>query len=139
MPNRSLLRTALAAVAALFAALLVVQVFLAGLGVFDDPASFVTHRNFGYLIGWFTLLQVVLAIAGRGGRRLIGLSLLALAQMALQSVFILVRTELPAVAALHPVNGFLLLLVVIVIALEAWRSRAASARTAGAVREGVVA
>jgi uncharacterized membrane protein len=123
MPARSRIRTALALVAALFASLIVVQVFLAGLGVFDDPASFITHRNFGYAIGWFTLVIVVLAVAGRTGQRLIGLSVLALAQMALQSVFVLVRADLPAVAALHPVNGVLLLLVVIVIAREAWRSR----------------
>jgi mercuric ion transport protein len=139
MPNRSQLRGALAAVAAVFAALILVQVFLAGLGVFDDPRSFVTHRNFGYLIGWFTLVLVVLAVAGRAGRRLIGLSVLALAQMALQSVFVLVRDDLPAVAALHPVNGVLLLLVVLLLARGAWQSRGATTQAHPATaREGAV-
>ena len=45
MPARSTARTALAVVAWLFAALLVVQVFLAGLGVFDSPTAFATHER----------------------------------------------------------------------------------------------
>ena len=126
MATRSWARTALAAAAATFVVLILVQVLLAGLGVFSDPASFVTHRQFGYVIGWFTLVIVVLAIAGRLGKRVIGLSFVALVQMALQSVFVLVRADLPAVAALHPVNGVLLLLVVVEIAREAWRSRSVS-------------
>jgi mercuric ion transport protein len=140
MSNRSLLRTALAGVSALFAALILVQVFLAGLGVFDDPASFITHRNFGYLIGWLTLVLVVLAVAGRAGRRLVGLAVLSLAQMALQSVFVLVRDDLPAVAALHPVNGVLLLLVVVALARGAWQTRDAVSDTRPAsAREGAAA
>ena len=135
MTTQSRLRTALAIVASLFAALILVQIFLAGLGVFDDPRSFATHRGFGYLIGWFTLALVILAIAGRAGRRLIGLSLVTLAQMALQSVLILVRDDYPAVAALHPVNGVVLLGVVIVIAREAPASRRVEAPAATPLRE----
>lgn len=37
-------------------------------------------------------------------------------QVTLQSVFVLMRAESPAVAALHPVNGFLILLVTWIIA-----------------------
>jgi hypothetical protein len=123
MPAHSRTRTALAVVAAVFAALILVQVFLAGLGVFSNPSSFITHREFGYLIGWFTLVILILAVAGRMGRRIVGLAVVALVQMALQSVFILVRTQLPAVAALHPVNGVLLLLVVTVVGRAAWLAR----------------
>ena len=129
--QRSTLRTALAVVAAAFAALLVVQVFLAGLGVFDDPSSFLTHRDFGYTIGMLTLVILVLAIAARAGRRLIGLAALALVQMALQSVLIAVRADLPQVAALHPVNGVLLLVVTLVIARGAWALRGAPDRAPG--------
>ena len=130
MPTRSLTRTALALVAAAFAACIVVQVFLAGLGVFDGPAAFITHRNFGYIIGWLTVVMLVLAVAGRAGRRLIGLSALTLVQMALQSVFVVLRQDAPAVAALHPVNGVLLLLVTVVIARSAWASRSAGSAAA---------
>ena len=124
--------TALAVVAWLFAACIVVQVFLAGLGVFDGPQQFETHRNFGYLFGWLTLVMVIIAAVGRLGRALIGLSLLALVQFALQSVFILFREDLPAIAALHPVNGVLLLIVAIAIGRRAWAGRRAATQAAAA-------
>jgi hypothetical protein len=49
----------------LFVACSVIQVFLAGLGVFDDPSAFVTHRDFGYLFGWLVLVMIIAAIVGR--------------------------------------------------------------------------
>lgn len=109
----------------LFVACLIVQVFLAGLGVFDDPGAFITHRDFGYLIGLFTLVLFVAAIVGRLGGRQIGLAVLLMVLFALQSVFVAMRTETPAVAALHPVNGFLILLVTWIVARDAWSARAA--------------
>ena len=57
---RSVARTAYPVVAGLFVACAIIQVFLAGLGVFDDPSSFITHRNFGYLFGWLTLVLLVI-------------------------------------------------------------------------------
>ncbi|KRT62630.1 MAG: hypothetical protein XU10_C0023G0008 [Chloroflexi bacterium CSP1-4] len=114
-------------VAWLFVAGVVGQVFLAGLGVFGVPAGdFSTHRGFGYLVGWLTLVILVLAIAGRLPRRVIGLAVLLLILFALQSVFVAIRDEYPAVAALHPLNGFLILLVGIVIARDARASIGAS-------------
>jgi len=133
MRARSGAYTALAVVAWLFAACIVVQVFLAGMGVFDGPERFETHRNFGYLFGWLTLVMVIIAAVGRLGRRLIGLSVLALVQFFLQSVFILFREDQPAIAALHPVNGVLLLVVAIAIGRLALAGRrAAAAATASA-------
>jgi uncharacterized protein DUF6220 len=125
MRARSGAYTALAVVAWLFAACIVVQVFLAGMGVFDGPERFETHRDFGYLFGWLTLVMLIIAAVGRLGRVLIGLSALTLLQFFLQSVFILFREDLPAVAALHPVNGMLLLVVSLVIGRMAWAGRRA--------------
>src|SRR5690349_1499905 len=118
-------RRALPFVAGAFVACTVLQVFLAGLGVFDDPGSFITHRNFGYTFGWLTLVILVLAIVGRMGRRTIGLSVLLLVLFTLQSVFIALRTDLPAVAALHPLNGFLIMLTSIVLTRSSWQARIA--------------
>lgn len=116
----------------LFAACVVVQVFLAGLGVFDDPAAFVTHREFGYLFGWLTLVMLVLALVGRMGRRIVGGSLLLLVLFALQSVLVALRDSQPAVAALHPLNGMAILLVAVALARtsRAWRGTAARAPAA---------
>ena len=120
---RSFARRALPIVAGLFVACGIVQVFLAGLGVFSDPASFITHRDFGYLLGWFTLAILILALVGRERRLVVGLSVLLLVQFTLQSVFVALRTSAPTVAALHPVNGFLILVVGLVITRLAWLAR----------------
>ena len=123
----SFARRALPFVAGAFVACAILQVFLAGLGVFDDPSSFITHRNFGYTFGWLTLVILVLAIVGRSGRRMIGLSALLLALFSLQSIFVALRADMPTIAALHPVNGFAILLVSIVLTREAWAARNAGA------------
>jgi len=135
---RSFLRAAHPIVAAAFVACAVVQVFLAGLGVFDDPKAFVTHREFGYLFGWLTLVVLVLALAGRMPRRVTGLSVLLLVLFALQSVLVAARADLPVVAALHPLNGVAILGVGVMTARSSWRLRrestTATATPAGAGR-----
>jgi hypothetical protein len=45
----------------------------------------------------------------------------------LQSVFVAVRTDMPAVAALHPLNGFVILLVGVLLGRRAWNDRGAAA------------
>ncbi|MEO6207861.1 MAG: DUF6220 domain-containing protein [Candidatus Limnocylindrales bacterium] len=104
----------------MFVVCIVIQVFLAGMGVFDDPGSFVTHREFGYLIGMFTLVLLILSLVARSPRRLTGYSALLLLQFALQSLLVAFRTDAPAVAALHPLNGFLILLVAITLTRASW-------------------
>jgi cytochrome b561 len=44
----------------------------------------------------------------------------------LQSVFVNLRATAPEVAALHPVNGFLITLLAIVLARDAWIARRAA-------------
>jgi uncharacterized protein DUF6220 len=120
---RSLARQALPLVGGLFTLCVIVQVFLAGLGVFSDGAAFETHRGFGYLIGMLTLVMLILALVGREPRRVIGLSALLLALFALQSVFVALRPTAPTVASLHPLNGFLILFVAITLSRAAWAVR----------------
>ena len=122
---RSFARTAYPVVAAFFVACAVIQVFLAGLGVFDDPNAFVTHRNFGYLFGWLTLVLLVISLVGRMPRRFVGLAVLILVLFSLQSVFVALRQDMPVVAALHPLNGFLILGVATYAAWTSWKARAA--------------
>jgi hypothetical membrane protein len=129
---RSFARAAQPWVAWLFVACVVVQVFLAGLGVFDSATRFVTHRDFGYLFGWLVFILLALAIAGRMGRRITGLSALLIVLFILQSVFVAVRTSQPAIAALHPLNGFLIGIVGIVLAREGRAVSSAAVSTAAA-------
>jgi len=127
---RSFSRRALPIAAGAFVACAVVQVFLAGLGVFDDPRSFITHREFGYTFGWLTLAILVLALVGRAPRRIVGLSVLLLVLFTLQSVFIALRADYPSIAALHPVNGFLILGTAVVITRASWAVRRVTAEPA---------
>lgn len=49
----------------------------------------------------------------------------------LQSVFVALRTDMPAIAALHPLNGFLILLVALILGRAAWKDRQAAASPTG--------
>ena len=110
----------------LFIAGLVVQVFLAGMGVFDGPERFETHRTWGYTLELFPVLLLIAGLVGRMGRRLALLAVAEFGLFILQSVLIAFRDRTPAIAALHPVNGFLILLIAIVIARESWLARGAA-------------
>ena len=127
---RSVARSAFPFVAGLFAVCAVIQVFLAGLGVFDDESAFATHRSFGYLFFWLTIVMLILALVGRMPRRYAGLSALLLLLFILQSVLVALRESMPVVAALHPLNGFLILAIGILTAWWSWQARASDS-TAG--------
>lgn len=121
------IRIAFACAAWLFVACTTVQVFLAGLGVFRSSSDFDAHRTFAYLFGWLTLVMLVLALVGRLGRRTIGQVVLLLVLFSLQSVLVELRSSTPELAALHPVNGFLILLVGIATAMDARKTIASFA------------
>ena len=123
---RSPARSAFPFVAGLFTACAVIQVFLAGLGVFDDPNAFITHRDFGYAFSLLPIVMLVLALVGRMPRRFAGLSALLFGLFILQSVFVAMRESMPAVAALHPLNGFVILAVGALTTYWSWRARGAS-------------
>lgn len=118
---RSVARTVYLVVIWIFVACLVVQFFLAGLGVFAGYQNFLTHRDFGYLFGLLVLPLIILAALARLPRRFILLSLLLLVLFAMQSVLLLFRTDAPSVAALHPLNGVLILLIAVWLGIEARR------------------
>ena len=124
---RSIARTLHTVVAWVFVAALVVQVWLAGRGVFESPAMFDTHRNLGYTLSLFTIVLLVLGILGGMGRRPAILAVVIFGLFILQSVLVLMRESTPAVGALHPVNGFLILLLAIVLARDSWMMRTAPA------------
>jgi mercuric ion transport protein len=120
-----------AVLAWLFVGCVVAQIFLAGLGVFNSAADFRTHTEFGYLFGWLTLGLLAVALAARLERRLVVAALALLILFALQSLFVAVRGGAPFVAALHPLNGFLILLVGIVAARDSSRLARLARRPGG--------
>jgi hypothetical protein len=90
---------------------LVLQVYLAGLGVFrfrtfgETQSYFGLHIEFGFLLGFATLLLLVLAILGRFSRPIIGRIVLLLFLHFMQSVFLYIDESSALLRAFHPVNG----------------------------------
>jgi hypothetical protein len=125
MSVRSIARTLHTVVAVLFVVGLIAQVWLAGRGVFESPTMFDTHRSLGYTLSLFTIALLVLGLLGGMGRRPAILAVVIFVLFILQSVFVVMRDSQPAVAALHPVNGFLILFLAIVLARDSWMMRTA--------------
>ena len=124
---RPIARTLHTVVAVLFVVGLIAQVWLAGRGVFESPTMFDTHRSLGYTLSLFTIALLVLGLLGGMGRRPAILAVVIFVLFILQSVFVVMRDSQPAVAALHPVNGFLILFLAIVLARDSWMMRTAPA------------
>jgi hypothetical protein len=100
-------RYAVIAVAWLFAVGGIIQVFLAGLSVFDSAKYWNDHADFGQMIGILTYILPILALFGRVGSRLIGQAFVVTILFILQ--MILANVDDGRVAALHAVNAFLLI------------------------------
>jgi hypothetical membrane protein len=112
-------RNIVAIVAWGFVAAIVVQVYLAGIGVFRG--NFEMHATFGHLLEIVAIAMLILLILVRGSRLQIGLSVLLLVLVVVQNVFIAVRETNPELAALHPVNAVAILVAAIVLARTTWR------------------
>lgn len=104
----------------LFVAAVLVQVFLAGLAIFGATDGFAPHIDFGYtVLGLITLGVLLAAVIGGLGRRATGLSLLLLILYVVQTALPQARASMPTLAALHPVNAFLLFALGVIIARRA--------------------
>ena len=129
---RSIARSAHLVVAWLLVAGVVVQIFLAGLGVFRSPEAFANHRDFGFMLELLPLVLLLLGLVARLGRRAALLAAGIFGLFILQSVFVGLRADAPEVAALHPVNGFLIAFLSIVLARDAWLGRRTTADVSAA-------
>lgn len=116
------MRLVYAVAAWLFVAAVVVQVFFAGLGLFAGARNFELHAFFGFtVVHLISLLLVILGALGRVGRRNIWLAVLLFVLVGVQVSLPGLRSDLPLVAAIHPVNALLIFWLGIQIALRARR------------------
>jgi hypothetical protein len=92
----------------------VVQFYLVGAALFG-VTTFELHRRLGYLLAVPVALLLILALAGRLGGRPIGLSALLLVLVVVQALLPALRSSVPWLAALHPVNALALMGVTAVI------------------------
>jgi hypothetical protein len=103
------MRLVYAAAAWLFVGAVVVQVFLAGLGLFAGAKNFDLHAFFGFtVVHLISLLLVILGALGRVGRRNMWLGVLLFVLIGVQVSLPGLRTDLPLAAAIHPVNALLI-------------------------------
>lgn len=87
---------------------LVLQFYLAGFGLFG-AGSMNPHRILGYVLGLAILLLPIIALAGRLGRRTIGMSALVGVLGIVQAMLPSLRSSVPLVAALHPLTALALM------------------------------
>jgi hypothetical protein len=119
---------------ALFSAAVVVQIFLAGLGIFGaipDEGETVSSDTWEDElevhagVGWFLflgslLLLIIILIAWTGPRSIgatFGLALLTFIQQILGAA----GQDAPGVGAFHPINGVLILALALFLTWRAWR------------------
>jgi hypothetical protein len=95
------------ALAWLFTAGVAIQIFLAGLALFDTAERWDDHSSFGMMIGILVLPLLVLVPLGRAGRQLIGMTVVMVVLYILQ--INLPNIDASYVAALHPLVAFALL------------------------------
>src|SRR3954466_2188239 len=131
-----------AGLAALTALAVVVQVFLAGVGVFgmdapkaEDAGSFDPHRVLGEIIGGLTLLMLIAALVARASRRVMWASivLFLLAEFA-QHGLASGGNSNKWVGGLHALDGVVILLLALWLHLDS-RPRLAGSAADGSLRD----
>lgn len=95
--------TAALALAVLVVAAVAVQIFLAGLALFDRATWWADHKTFGMMIGVPVILLAIAVLLARPSRSLVGMSLGLLALYFIQ--INLPKAGSGWVAALHPLVG----------------------------------
>jgi hypothetical protein len=108
--------------AGLFAACVVVQVFLAGAGALVGSAYWAQHRSFGSAIQVLPLAMLVIGLFGRMPWRMNALNALLFVLFALQYIFLYVLPRIdPLLRALHAVNALALFGLALYLARRAWQ------------------
>ena len=114
------MRVAFAVVAWLFVAVIVVQVFLAGVGLFvGGTDTFSAHRALGWMLHLAPIVVLLFAWGAHPGPTTMWLSGLLLLLVGIQPFLPSMRGDLPFVAALHPVNALAIFAVGLLIARRA--------------------
>jgi hypothetical protein len=104
-----------AGLAWLFLVAVIVQVFLAGIGLFG-VSDMELHRGVGYNLPILPLLMLLLAWPARIERRTVWLTLTLFLVAMIQTLLPSFRGSVAVIAALHPVNALLVFYLAVVAA-----------------------
>jgi len=99
---------------------ILVQVFLAGTGLFSAQRDFEPHIGLGWILHLVPVLLII-AAAARVGARLLWWTAALLVVQFIQPILPALRTDLPWAAALHPVLAVIIFWLAASIGLQAWR------------------
>jgi hypothetical protein len=112
------MRLAYAMLAWLFFVGVVLQVFLAGIGLLGG-GDMSGHMGLGFLLPLITVPLLVLALGAHPDRRTLLLTSLLVVITFVQTFLPGLRNEVPALAALHPVNALVIFWISLTIARAA--------------------
>ena len=114
--------------AILWVVAIIAQVILAGqaIGNLGGSGDFASHRDFGYTMGIVQLIALVLAFPARMSGRDKAISVGLLVLYIVQTILPPLRSSVPLIAELHPLNAMLLFTLSIWYARHAWRVAAES-------------
>jgi len=101
---------------------LVAQVFLIGLGLFDDAEFRKVHANFGWILHLAPILILPFAYLSRAGREHWLWALALVGVVFLVPIFAVMRDSNPTLAALHPVSAVIAFAVACVVAWNSVRA-----------------
>jgi hypothetical protein len=105
----------------LYVAGILVQVFLAGIGMFGAERDFEPHIGLGWLLHLVPILLLIVAAIARVGSRLIWWNVALLLVQFFQPILPSQRAGAPWAAALHPVLALIIFWLALTIGLMAWR------------------
>lgn len=105
----------------IYLAAIVVQVFLAGIGLFGGARDFSDHASLGWILHLGPVPILVAAALGRVGARTLWWTAALLLSVAVQPFLPGLRGDLPWAAALHPVNAMLIFWLTMSVGMQAWR------------------
>lgn len=109
------LRTVFAALAWLYLAGVVIQVFFAGASLFD-LTDWTVHASLGWGLGSAPIILLVVALGARVDRRTAWLTASLTIAALIQPELALARHDSPVLAAFHPVNALLVFWLAWVVA-----------------------
>lgn len=113
----------------LFALGVVIQVFLAGAGIFAAGNMWPVHAMFGSMLAIFPIVLFILALVGHLPKFAIWSSVILFVLVGLQSALIEVpgQIHLPIISALHPVNALAIFALIVVVDVVVWNGVRATA------------
>lgn len=105
----------------IYLAAILVQVFLAGIGLFGVAKDFEPHVSLGWILHLVPVLLLITAAVAGAGASTIWWNVALLLVQGVQPLLPGLRTDLPWAAALHPVLALIIFWLALTIGLRAWR------------------